>query len=209
MNQNSVQQCVVRPAATSWMLSITLSVVLLSGCSEPPPKMKSPLLGPPRLTRVDNEAQQVALNEARGEPQAHFVKRSDAKSAGVTGKSDRTTNSRRTTAKKKPAPQRTEVVSTPALQKKQNLGPGLISTPISAYWGAKADIAKAQITHALNLYKAQHGKPPQTHDEFVKEILDPANIKLPKLRDGERYRFDPSRGPLGELMVEKPKTLKE
>ena len=59
---------------------------------------------------------------------------------------------------------------------------GLTLTPIAAYFGAKAQIQKAQIDHGLKAFQASNGRLPTSHDEFMKAIIKPAKIKLPKLR---------------------------
>lgn len=50
-----------------------------------------------------------------------------------------------------------------------------------------------QIPHAMNLYHATNGRYPQTHEEFTKEILDANNIKLPELKAGHRYEYNPQK----------------
>ena len=58
------------------------------------------------------------------------------------------------------------------------------------------------VKHALQLYKATNGKVPQSHDEFMREIIEKQQIELPELPAGHRYVFDPEQE---QLMVERPK----
>ena len=86
--------------------------------------------------------------------------------------------------------------------KGHDYGEGIVATPLAAYFSAKERIAfDIQIPHAMQLYKAMHdGHGPKTHEEFMKDIIKEGGIKLPALRPGDRYLYDPARE---ELMVEK------
>jgi hypothetical protein len=57
------------------------------------------------------------------------------------------------------------------------------------------------IPHALQLFQAEHGYLPRSHEEFMREIIEANQIALPELPAGHRYVYDPQRG---ELMVERP-----
>jgi len=50
----------------------------------------------------------------------------------------------------------------------------------------------------------QHDRKPRDLAELTEAVLKPANIKLPELRPGERYFFDPKQGLYGTLMIEQP-----
>lgn len=84
----------------------------------------------------------------------------------------------------------------------RNYGGGVISEPIKQYFQVGDRMQLLNMTHAMNLYKAEHGRLPQTHDEFMDKIIKANSIALPELPEGERYVYDPQRG---ELMVERPK----
>ena len=79
-------------------------------------------------------------------------------------------------------------------------GPGrLIAAPVHAYFKVKERaVFDIQIPHMLNLYNALHGRAPQNHDEFMREI-EANRIQLPKLPEGMRYAY---RADVGELWVE-------
>lgn len=47
------------------------------------------------------------------------------------------------------------------------------------------------ITHALNLYWAEHGEYPQSHTEFLKKIVEFNKLNLPTLEPGDAYLYDP------------------
>jgi hypothetical protein len=60
-----------------------------------------------------------------------------------------------------------------------------------------------QIPQALQLFKANEGRLPNSDDEFMTKIVRANNIQLPELPSGQRYVWDPAEG---ELMVEKPQS---
>jgi len=80
-------------------------------------------------------------------------------------------------------------------------GGGYLSATFAAKFQIEQKLVFDQITHAMNLYEAEHGEKPKSHEEFMDKIIGFNQIKLPKLPDGDRYVYDPERG---ELMVEHP-----
>ncbi len=90
--------------------------------------------------------------------------------------------------------------------KKGQYGDNYLEVVVAAKFRAEERIIfEIEIPHALDLYKAGHNnKGPKSHEEFWKEIIEPANIqnKLPELREGERYQYDPK---TEELMIVRPK----
>ncbi len=73
----------------------------------------------------------------------------------------------------------------------------ILSGPLSAYLHVKqlAEL-EIKIPHALNLFQATHGRFPKSHEEFMKEIVDFNQIKLPELPAGAVYRFNTQEGKL-------------
>lgn len=59
---------------------------------------------------------------------------------------------------------------------------------------------KIQIPKAMQLFQASQNRLPQSHDEFMTQIIRANNLRLPELPPGQRYVYDPRRG---ELMVER------
>lgn len=80
-------------------------------------------------------------------------------------------------------------------------GPGMVTTPISVYFQAQEQLIYLSVQHALNLYEATNGSKPKTEEEFMKQVIEFNQIKLPQLPPGHKYRYDPQKG---ELMVERP-----
>lgn len=102
-----------------------------------------------------------------------------------------------------PEPEVERVVAEAGVGKKgRNYGGGVITEPVKQYFQISQRIHFTNMEHAMKLYRAEHGKLPQSHDEFMEKIIKPNGIELPELPSGQRYVFDPKRG---ELMVEKPK----
>lgn len=80
--------------------------------------------------------------------------------------------------------------------------PGLVTTPVKAYFTAKEEIAfNIQIPNAMKFYKAQFESYPKSHEEFMEKIIKPNGIALPELPSGHHYVYNPE---TGQLMVEHP-----
>ena len=53
-----------------------------------------------------------------------------------------------------------------------------------------------QIPHALNLFKAEHGRAPKDHAEFMSKIIEFNKIQLPELPAGAVYHYNKEAGEL-------------
>lgn len=90
----------------------------------------------------------------------------------------------------------------PGVTGKGNYQPGLITTPVRAYFQVKERLVfDVQIPHAMQLFEAENGYKPRSHEEFMEKIIKANNLVLPELPPGHRYVYDPQQG---ELMVEHP-----
>lgn len=92
--------------------------------------------------------------------------------------------------------------------KGKGYGEGFVATPIKAYFSIRERMAFNQIIHSMQLFQATHNRFPATHEEFIKEIIEPSHIELPKLRHDQRFVYDPKQVKLPDnpgLMVESPK----
>ena len=71
--------------------------------------------------------------------------------------------------------------------------------PASTFWKAKGDLIYKLIKHQVDLHEAINGKI-KSHEEFMEKIVKPnqSRIKLPELKPGLEYYYDPDKG---ELMV--------
>lgn len=226
----------IQKVSPSPLVLLVLYATLCSGCSKPPSARTTQESGPPELTAVESEEAQAALDAAAENPPAYFVKRpgektddadkpaTDAESMRARAKRSSRSPAKRssrkpaksTSATKSPtakarstskAQDKTEKVA--ALEERTDYGQGLITSSLSAYRDATDQIEKIKIDRGLQLYSTKNGGPPQTHEEFMKEIIEKEKVNLPELPEGERYRFDPNEGPHGTLMIERLKRSKE
>ncbi len=81
--------------------------------------------------------------------------------------------------------------------------PGLITTPVSAYFSVTERIVfDIQIPKAMQLFDAlNNGRAPQSHEEFMDKIIRENMIVLPDLPPGSEYVYDPA---AKQLMVRHP-----
>ena len=81
---------------------------------------------------------------------------------------------------------------------------GIITVPVKAYFGARDMITfDINLPRAMREYKALHeNEGPPSLEVFMKEIIEPYGIKLPRLPAGQKYVYDPK---TEELMVERPR----
>lgn len=76
---------------------------------------------------------------------------------------------------------------------------GKLSRQAGGYLGAVASARFTAVnqmtinlyTHALQLYNAEKGHYPKTHEEFMEKIIKYNHIQLPELEEGDEYLYDP------------------
>ena len=85
----------------------------------------------------------------------------------------------------------------------RSYGGGIVTEPVSQLFKQKDRIHLMQLEQAIKLYKAEHGRLPQTHEEFMQKIVNNPQygIRLPELPPGHRYVWDPKQE---KLLVERP-----
>ncbi len=109
----------------------------------------------------------------------------------------------------KPAPNRAVMEARPAevgvgikgqsLKNETGIGKA-IAQPAVILFQTKEKIAfEVLIPHALELFKGSEGHYPESHEEFMDKIIKFNQIKLPKLPDGQEYRYRPE---VGQLWVQ-------
>ena len=81
-------------------------------------------------------------------------------------------------------------------------GGGIITEPLRQRFRIQHQLMFLQVDQALKLFKAQEDRSPNSHEEFMKKIIKPNQLALPKLPQGHRYVYDPE---LKKLMVERPR----
>ena len=65
-----------------------------------------------------------------------------------------------------------------------------ITLPGNAYVSIIGRSAMLNIEHTLDLYKAETGEYPKSHEEFMENIIKRYNIALPKLPSYQEYSYD-------------------
>ena len=78
----------------------------------------------------------------------------------------------------------------------------IITVPIAAGFRARERISFMLIDDAMNKFKAEHDRVPESHAEFMDKIIRAGGIILPQLPTGQEYAYDPKDG---ELKVRKPR----
>lgn len=87
-------------------------------------------------------------------------------------------------------------------EKGREIGSGIVATPVKTYFTAQEQIAfNVQVPQAMQLFRATHDRDPQSHDEFMQQIIRANRIELPQLPEGHSYVYDPE---TATLMVEQP-----
>jgi hypothetical protein len=61
-----------------------------------------------------------------------------------------------------------------------------------------------KVEKALSLYNGDHGHYPKSHDEFMKEIIEPNYIHLPELDEGWEYIYDSAEPDLEQQLKIRP-----
>jgi hypothetical protein len=68
---------------------------------------------------------------------------------------------------------------------------GYAGAVFGARFWAEHQMIINNIKHALDLYNAEHGNYPKTHEEFMEKIIATNQIALPELDEGQEYLYDP------------------
>ena len=83
-----------------------------------------------------------------------------------------------------------------SLQDRQGVAK-IVAAPLSAVAGVKQMVAyDIQVKQALDVFQAQEGRLPRSHEEFMEKCIRANNIQLPELPEGAVYRFNVEKGEL-------------
>jgi hypothetical protein len=82
---------------------------------------------------------------------------------------------------------------------------GFVTTPINAYFSAGEQINHLQILDGLKKFRALKGRRPKDFAEVEEQVLKPRGIRLPPLKIGEIYIYDPDEGPDGDILIRSTK----
>ena len=65
-----------------------------------------------------------------------------------------------------------------------------VTGPLEILKKEKIELPMLAIEHALNLYNAAEGRFPQSHEEFMTQVITANNIRLPALPNELQYQYD-------------------
>ena len=83
---------------------------------------------------------------------------------------------------------------------------GMLAAP-GAYGFAAAELAKIEVKHAVELYRAETGEYPKDFDTFMNKIILQHGIKLPVMPGERQYQYDVENHVL--IVVEKEQSENE
>lgn len=69
-------------------------------------------------------------------------------------------------------------------------GGGIISEPVRQRFSVQHRIVFLNLERAEKLYQASEGRMPESHEEYMKEIVEQNDIELPELQPGWEYYYD-------------------
>lgn len=134
-------------------------------------------------------------------------KKTTASSGSSRKSTAKTTASKKSsgTAKSKGADDGTLVeAKTGAGKKGRGYGGDIYTEPLKALWSTKEKLVfDVEIPKAMSLFQATKDRYPESHAEFMKEIIEEGSIQLPELPAGQEYVYLPEKG---KLMIRQPAT---
>jgi hypothetical protein len=86
-----------------------------------------------------------------------------------------------------------------SLKNESGIGKAIAQPAMVLFQTKEKMVFEVQIPQALQLFNGLEGRLPETHEEFMDKIIKFNQIKLPKLPEGQEYRYRPDKG---ELWVE-------
>ena len=86
-------------------------------------------------------------------------------------------------------------------EKGKKYGGGIITEPARVYFRVEERLTFLQVDQAMNLYRGEHGRAPESDEEFREKIIKANQITLPSLPRGDEYWYDAEKG---ELMIKRP-----
>lgn len=181
---------------------VLLAAALLVGCGttippEPPPSGSPATPAPASAAAPDAEVEAAAESAEHAPQQPAMADSSEGPELAPPGQAR--------TEEAEPAGDRERVKAERGVGAKgRSLDEhsGVIVTAAKAFFSVRERaVFDIQIPQAVQLYKATHGRGPQSHDDFMTQIVEANQIQLPELHGDHRYVYDPQ---TEQLMVERP-----
>lgn len=90
-------------------------------------------------------------------------------------------------------------------RKGQAYGGNIYTAPLAANFRARERIVfDIEIKRHMNFFQATHERLPESHEEFMTEIIRANRIQLPDLPEGEEYFYDATDGELKRKIPKPP-----
>ena len=83
-----------------------------------------------------------------------------------------------------------------SLENETGIGQMIASPAVTLFRVKEKAVFEIQIPQAMHLNEALEGRKPRSHEEFMQKIIDANRIALPKLPDGQVYKYHPDDGQL-------------
>jgi hypothetical protein len=101
-----------------------------------------------------------------------------------------------------PAPVDRDVASSQAVAKTRQQAKGILAGMVRARVSVEQKLIFQEIKRAMEFFRATNGRYPNSHEEFMREIIEPNKsvLRLPELQPNERYIYDPQDA---ELYIER------
>jgi hypothetical protein len=80
-------------------------------------------------------------------------------------------------------------------------GGGIITEPLKQFFLIQHRLVFINVDKAEQLYEAEHGSMPKSHDEYMLEIIQRNEIELPELGAGWEYYYDATDGELKQRKI--------
>jgi len=78
----------------------------------------------------------------------------------------------------------------------------IVTAPIAAMFRTEQRLIFQRVTQAENFFRAEHGRLPNSHEEYMQEIIQKNDIRLPTLPPNQEYFYDAD---AGELKTKRPR----
>ena len=108
-------------------------------------------------------------------------------------------------AESEPAPPRENPQAGSADETAQQEPGGYLSSIAMAHRSIRTRVDDLAWKQAVSHFKANQGRNPRSHEEFMSGVIEALRIPLPELEPDEQYLYVPEEGQFGELYVVRPR----
>ena len=92
------------------------------------------------------------------------------------------------------SPESANTKTEPAKKKtgKVKVAGGMLTIPGGMAAKAEQKAFEMALPQLLQLFQAEHGRKPKSHEEFMAKVIDAHKRKLPKAPEGQKFVYDPT-----------------